>query len=82
MKILLFASSEFLYHFSLPLAAAVRAEGHEVVLAFPPGRYAVRLAEAGFRWCALPVDRSGINPFRERMTILRLARVCRRSRES
>jgi len=80
MKILFFASSEFLYHFSLPLAAAVRAEGHEVVLASPPGRYAVRLAEAGFRWCPLPFERSGINPLRETITVLRVARVYRRER--
>jgi len=80
MKILFFASSEYLYHFSLPLAAAVRAEGHEVVLASPPGRYAVRLAEAGFRWCPLPFERSGINPLRETITVLRVARVYRRER--
>lgn len=51
-----------------------------MVVVSPPGQYALKLEQAGFRWCALPVDRSGINPFRECMTVLRLVRVYRRER--
>jgi glycosyltransferase involved in cell wall biosynthesis len=81
LKVLFFANSGwFLDHFCLPLLRAVRAQGHEVVVVSPPGQYALKLEQAGFRWCALPVERSGINPFRECMTVLRLVRVYRRER--
>lgn len=80
MKVLFFASSDHLYRFRIPLAVAVRGEGHEVLFVSPPDPYAVKLAEAGFRWCPLPMKRSGVNPFKELITLLRVARIYRRER--
>jgi glycosyltransferase involved in cell wall biosynthesis len=74
MKVLLFANTDwYLYNFRLALAEAIRAEGHEVVLLSPPGKYGERLKEAGFRWIEFPLARRGLNPLVELVTILRLA---------
>jgi len=78
MKIVLFANTDwFLYNFKLSLAQALRARGDEVILLSPPGEFGPRLRELGFRWEALPVSRSGINPFAEVLTIRRIARLYR-----
>lgn len=78
MKIVLFANTDwFLYNFKLSLAQALRARGDEVILLSPPGEFGPRLRELGFRWEALPVSRSGINPLAEVLTIRRIARLYR-----
>lgn len=78
MKILLFANTEwYLYNFRLALARALRAVGAEVVLISPFGPYGARLQAEGFRWIALPMDRRSLNPFREFMFLLHLARLYR-----
>lgn len=74
MKILLFANTDwYLFNFRLALAEALRTEGHQVVLVSPPGSYAPRLQELGFRWLRFPLSRRGMNPFTELSTIARLA---------
>lgn len=74
MKIVLFANTDwFLYNFKLSLACALRERGDEVILLSPPGEYGPRLRELGFRWEALPVSRSGINPLAEMLAIRRIA---------
>ena len=76
MKILLFANTDwYLYNFRLPLARAIRKQGHEVVLLSPPGKYSSRLEQAGFRWIEFPLERRRLNPFAEVITILRLIRL-------
>ncbi len=76
MRIVLFANTDwFLYNFKLPLARALRARGDELILLSPPGEYGPRLRELGFRWEALPVSRSGINPLAELATIARVRRL-------
>ena len=66
MKIVLFANTEwYLYNFRLPLAEALRAQGHEVVLLSPPGPRSADLTERGFKWHPLPMNRRSINPIRE-----------------
>lgn len=78
MKIVLFANTDwFLYNFKLSLAQALRARGDEVILLSPPGEFGPRLRELGFRWEALPVSRSGINPLAEVLTIRRIAHLYR-----
>lgn len=73
MKVLLLANTDwYLYNFRLPLARSIRARGHEVVLASPPGKYACRLQEEGFRWIRFPIERRRINPIAEFITLLRL----------
>jgi len=74
VKILLFANTDwYLFNFRLALAEALRTEGHQVVLVSPPGSYAPRLQELGFRWLRFPLSRRGMNPFTELSTIARLA---------
>ncbi len=78
-RILLFANTDwFLFNFKRALAEALRARGDEVILLSPPGEYGPRLREAGFRWEALPVSRSGINPLAELCVLWQLWRCYRR----
>ena len=73
MKALLFANTDwYLYNFRLPLAKALRAEGHDVVLLSPPGDYASLLTREGFRWIGFPFSRKGANPLAELATLWRL----------
>ena len=81
MKVLLFANTDwYLYNFRLPLAKALRSQGHEVVLVSPDGKYSERLKQAEFRWIAFPLVRQRLNPFAELFTILRLVLLYRRER--
>lgn len=81
MKVLLFANTDwYLYNFRLPLAQALRAAGHEVLLLSPPGKYGPRLVQAGFCWISFPLSRRGMNPFSELITLWRLTRLYSRQR--
>lgn len=81
MKVILFANSDwYLFNFRLPLAKEIRAQGHEVVLVFPAGRFAEKLEAAGFRCLLLPLVRRRLNPLMELLTVLRLAMIYRRER--
>lgn len=78
MKVLFFANTDwYLYNFRLPLAIALREQGHTVVLISPPGEYTNRLEAAGFRWIPFSFSRKGTNPLTELRTIFRLARLYR-----
>ena len=58
MKVVLFANTEwYLYNFRRSLAAALRDEGHEVLLLSPPGPYGEKLRALGFRWLPAPMHR-------------------------
>ncbi len=79
MKIILFANTDwYLFNYRLPLAEALRDEGHEVLLLSPAGKYAQRIQDDGYAWQAFDLSRRGANPFREYQTILRLMRIYRR----
>jgi len=66
MKVLLFANTDWYhYNFNLPLARVLQRQGVQVLLISPPGRFAGRLVEAGFRWIALPMNRLSLNPWEE-----------------
>ena len=81
MKVLLFANTDwYLYNFRLPLAEALRSQGHDVVLVSPDGKYSERLKQAEFRWVAFPLVRQRLNPFAELITIFRLVLLYRRER--
>ena len=81
MKIIFFSNSDwYLFNFRLPLARALKAQGHEVVLISPQGNYGARLREEGFRWEALAMDRRSLNPFREILLLARLALLYLRER--
>ena len=79
MKIILFANTYwYLYNFRLPLAQDLCARGDEVIFLSPPGEYASKLTELGFRWLEFPFSRRGMNPLAELGTILRLWSLYRR----
>lgn len=81
MKVVLFANTAwFMYNFNRPLAHALVALGHDVVLLTPPDQHAVRLREHGFRWVAAPMERRSLNPLREFRLIIWLIRFLKRER--
>jgi glycosyltransferase involved in cell wall biosynthesis len=81
MKIILFANTDwYLYNFRLALAKAILAQGHELVLLSPPGKYSERLKQAGFRWIPLPLERRRLNPLAELITIVRIAQIYHKER--
>ncbi|MEK6304144.1 MAG: glycosyltransferase family 4 protein [Acidobacteriota bacterium] len=78
MKILLFANTDwYLYNFRMSLAEALRAQGHDVVLLSPPGKYTERLERAGFRCVGFRLERRRLNPLAELKTIVELVKVYR-----
>lgn len=81
MKIVFFANTDwYLYNFRRSLISYCVNEGFEVVLISPAGPYVSRMQDIGFRWVELPLDRRGLNPFREIKTALSLVRIIRRER--
>jgi len=78
-KILLVANSDWmLYNFRLPMAEAFRAQGHDVVLICPLGRYETELRASGFRCVNWRLSRGGLNPFGELLAAIRLFGIYRR----
>jgi glycosyltransferase involved in cell wall biosynthesis len=73
MKIILLANTDwYLYNFRLPLALALKKRGDSVLLMSPAGDYAEKMVTLGFQWHEFKLDRSGINPFAEALSLLRL----------
>ncbi|NPV57226.1 MAG: glycosyltransferase family 4 protein [Anaerolineae bacterium] len=66
MKILLFANTDwYLYNFRLPLAHALREQGHQVLLVSPRGKFHHHLTDAGFTWIPIDLSPKGLNPLQE-----------------
>ncbi|MGN6112256.1 MAG: glycosyltransferase family 4 protein [Luteimonas sp.] len=81
MKIVLFANTDwYLYNFRRSLAKTLIDLGHEVVLLSPPGEYGHRLRALGLRWHPVEMDRRGLNPLWEALTIWRIVRFMRAER--
>lgn len=75
MKILLFSNTDwFMFNFNLPLANRLRQEGHQIILLSPPGVYAAKMQDLGFRWVAAPMGRGSLNIFREVALIIWLVK--------
>ncbi|MGA9397319.1 MAG: glycosyltransferase, partial [Anaerolineaceae bacterium] len=80
-KLCLVANTDwYLYNFRLPLAKKMRGLGWEVVLISPPGTYAARMIEEGFRWIEWSVNRRGLNLGQELNSLLRLAKIYKQER--
>lgn len=76
MRILLFANSDwYLYNYRLALANYLRAQGHEVILLSPSGKYAQKLQTEGFEWHAVEFSRDSLNPFGELIVVWKLHRL-------
>jgi hypothetical protein len=81
MKVVLFApSADYLLNFRGPLAAALHEAGHEVLMVAPPDPCAEEFIARGYRWYPAPMERAGLNPFKELWLIVWLARLFRRER--
>jgi len=81
VKVLLFANTDwYLYNYRLPLARALRARGDDVILLSPPGRYGELLQKDGFHWLSFQLERKGMNPLTELLTITRLVIVFHREK--
>ncbi|WP_333678996.1 glycosyltransferase family 4 protein [Dyella sp.] len=81
MKFIFFANTTwYLYNFRLSTVMRLLADGHEVVMVSPPGKFGKRLVAHGCRWIPLTMDRASLNPLRELVTLSRLVGVLRRER--
>ena len=65
----------YLYNFRLPLARFLRDRDVDVVMVSPRDAYVPRMEAEGFRCVELKLDRRSINPFRELLVVMRLARI-------
>lgn len=78
MKIALVANTDwYLLGYRLELARTLRANGHQVILISPPGRYSPTFSELGFEWKALDLSRKGTNPLIEFKSLLELVSIYR-----
>ena len=76
MKIVLFANSDwYLYNYRLALASYLRAQGNEVILLSPSGKYVPKLQAEGFAWHAVEFSRDSLNPFRELRVVWKLRKL-------
>lgn len=81
MKVILSANTEwYLYNFRLSLARRLRSLGCEVVLVSPPGRFAEKLQQAGFRWIEWNLGRKTVAPWRELGSLIQAWKVYRREK--
>jgi glycosyltransferase involved in cell wall biosynthesis len=81
MRVLLFANTDwYIYNFRLGFAEALRQRGHEVILASPRGPHLEHFHRAGLRWVCVHMERAGLNPLVELLTVLRVAMLYRRER--
>ena len=73
MRVALMANTGwYLYNFRKSLMAALRDAGHRPVAICPHDEYVERLILEGFDFIDFPLDASGVNPFREMVTVKRL----------
>jgi lipopolysaccharide/colanic/teichoic acid biosynthesis glycosyltransferase/glycosyltransferase involved in cell wall biosynthesis len=80
MKVVILASLSYsLINFRGALISAIVAEGHEVIACAPDDdpETAAALSAIGARYCRVPMDRTGVNPFRDLATVRRLATLIR-----
>lgn len=81
MKIMILGNSDVgLYKFRKELVQALTDCGDEVYLSVPEGEYMPLLEEMGCTFCRTPVDRRGMNPFKDMRLLLQYDRIIRRLR--
>lgn len=77
-KVLLVANTSwYLYNFRLPLARHLRDAGYQVVFVAPVDGYTSRIKAESFRFVELKMDRKGVNPFLELLTLFRFFSIYR-----
>jgi glycosyltransferase involved in cell wall biosynthesis len=81
MKIFFFANTDwYLYNFRRSLALALANEGHQVMMASPPGPFGPKLRQMGFVWHPAPMNRISLNPIRELALLFWLTRLLQKER--
>jgi glycosyltransferase involved in cell wall biosynthesis len=77
-KILISANTDwFLFNFRTALARSLQDSGFDVLLVSPPGEYAPKLSQEGFRWVRWDVGRKTTNPLKELRSLASLFRLYR-----
>ena len=77
-KIILAANTDwFLYNFRHALMHELRAQGYEVLLVSPPGKFVSRLQAEGFRWLPWKLEPHSVAPWRELLSFLHIAQIYR-----
>ena len=80
-RVVLAANTDwYLYNFRRSLADELRVRGAEVLLLSPPGPWAPRLVDDGFRWLPLKLSPGGLNPLAEGRSLLHMVRLYRELR--
>lgn len=80
-KVILVANTDwYLYNFRLSLARFLSAQGLDVVLVSPPGRYTEQLQSSGFRWLSWQVGRQTLAPWTEIGAFSALHRIYRQEK--
>lgn len=69
--------AKFFVTHRLPLALAARSHGFEVAVCTPDGPGVDAIQQHGLTWMDLKMDRGGMNPLRDMMTLARLCRLYR-----
>lgn len=73
MKILFFANTDwYLYNYRIALAKTMKKMGYEVLLISPHGKYVEEFKKEDLQWREFNLNRKGMNPLDEFLTILRL----------
>lgn len=81
MKVLLVGNSDWgMYKFNLHLAAALTAQGVDVVLLCPEGPYSARMRETGHRVLDWHLRRRSLSPITEARALLHLVQLYREER--
>jgi glycosyltransferase involved in cell wall biosynthesis len=80
-KIILVANTDwFLYNFRYALIHDLRENGFETILVSPPGNFAQRFLEEGFRWIPWELRRKSVAPWYEITSFYRITQIYRRER--
>ncbi len=68
----------YIWNFRMPLIAALRQRGYEVVALAPRDEYTRRIVSAGVTYRSIHIDPRGTNPVRELAALLAFIRIYRR----
>lgn len=81
MKIILTANTDwYLFNFKRLLIESLAANGNEVVLVSPPGKYSVQLSDLGFRHIPWNVGRKSLTPWKEWQSTQEIERIYRQEK--
>jgi glycosyltransferase involved in cell wall biosynthesis len=81
MKLLLSSNTEwYLYNFRRALGVFLRERGWDVVMVSPPGPYAEKLQEMGFRWVQWDLGRKTLTPWKEFAALRQITEIYQREK--